>query len=156
MTLERSAGGTERPLDAPLLTFDIPALLTQMKQEGTWQTGSRNGVTLLKTEGLRVVLVAMHAGTEIPVHRAEGLIAVEVVEGRLVFRAGSRDVPLGKGHLLTLQPGIAHGVRAMDECAFLLTIASEAAHPAEYHGLAIRLDASMQGCRTVHPRTKTG
>jgi quercetin dioxygenase-like cupin family protein len=131
MTLERSTTGTERPLDAPLLTFDIPALLTQMKQESAWQTGSRNGITLLKTEGLRVVLVAMHAGTVIPVHKAEGPIAVEVVEGRLVFSAGSRDETLGKGQLLTLQPGIAHGLRAIDECAYLLTIASEAPHPAE-------------------------
>jgi quercetin dioxygenase-like cupin family protein len=131
MTLERSTTGTERPLDAPLLTFDIPTLLTQMKQESAWQTGSRNGVTLLKTEGLRVVLVAMHAGTEIPVHHAEGPIAVEVVEGRLVFSAGSRDVTLGKGQLLTLQPGIAHGLRAIDECAYLLTIAGETPHPAE-------------------------
>ncbi|MFI5398911.1 MAG: hypothetical protein ACHQ9S_25555 [Candidatus Binatia bacterium] len=131
MTLERSASGTERPLDAPLLTFDIPALLTQMKQESAWQTGSRNGVTLLKTEGLRVVLVAMHAGTLIPVHKAEGPIAVEVVEGRLLFSAASRDVTLGKGQLLTLQPGITHGLRAIDECAYLLTIASETPHPAE-------------------------
>jgi quercetin dioxygenase-like cupin family protein len=131
MTLERSAGGTERPLDAPLLTFDISALLTQLKQESAWQTGSRNGITLLKTEGLRVVLVAMHAGTIIPVHKAEGPIAVEVVEGRLVFSATSRDVTLGKGQLLTLQPGIAHGLRAIDECAYLLTIASETPHPAE-------------------------
>lgn len=131
VTLERSTTETERALDAPLLTFDIPALFTQMKQESTWQTGSRNGVTLLKTEGLRVVLVAMHAGTVIPVHKAEGPIAVEVVEGRLVFSAGSRDVTLGKGQLLTLQPAIAHGLRAIDECAYLLTIASEAPHPAE-------------------------
>lgn len=111
MTVERSAGATERPLDAVLLTFDIPA---QLKQESVWQTGSRNGITLLKTEGLRVVLVAMHAGTVIPVHKAEGPIAVEVVEGRLVFSAASRDVTLGKGQLLTLQPGIAHDLRAID------------------------------------------
>ncbi len=63
MTLERLTGSPERPLDAPLLTFDIPALLNQMKQESTWQKAVRNAITLLKAQGLRVVLVAMHAST---------------------------------------------------------------------------------------------
>lgn len=131
MTLERLTASPERSLDAPLLTFDIPALLTQMKQESRWQTGNRNAITLLKAQRLRVVLVAMHASTVIPLHHADGPISVQVVEGCLVFSAGSRDVTLGKGQLLTLQPGIAHGLRAIDECAYLLTIASEALHPAE-------------------------
>jgi len=130
-TLERSTGGTGRPLNAPLLTFDIPALLTQIKEESTWRTGSRNAITLLKTRGLRVVLVVMHAGTVIPPHRAEGPITVQVLEGQLVFSAGSKDVTLAPGQVLTLQPGIAHGLEAKGECGFLLTIASEAAHPAE-------------------------
>lgn len=130
-TLERLTGSPERPLDAPLLTFDIPALLTQMKQESTWQKADRNAITLLKAQGLRVVLVAMHAGTVIPIHHAEGPIAVQVVEGQLVFSAGSRSLTLSQGQLLTLQPGIPHGLEAIGGCAYLLTIASETPHPAE-------------------------
>ncbi|MFI5398776.1 MAG: cupin domain-containing protein [Candidatus Binatia bacterium] len=131
MTLERLTGSAERPLDAPLLTFDIPALLTQVKQESTWRTGSRNAITLLKTQGLRVVLVAMHAGTMIPSHRAEGPIAVQLLEGQLVFSAGSKNVTLAPAQLLTLQPGIPHDLEAKGECAFLLTIATETPHPVE-------------------------
>jgi len=131
MTLERLTGSPERPLDAPLLTFDIPALLTQVKQESAWRTGSRNAITLLKTQGLRVVLVALHADTVIPSHRAEGPITVQLLEGQLLFSAGSKDVTLAPGQLLTLQPGIAHGLKAKGDCAFLLTIATETPHPAE-------------------------
>ncbi len=131
MTLERLTGSPERPLDAPLLTFDIPALLTQMKQESTWQKADRNAITLLKARGVRVVLVALHAGTVIPSHLADGPITVQVLEGQLEFSAESRGVTLAAGQLLTLQPGIAHGLEAKGECAFLLTIASEPAHPVE-------------------------
>ncbi len=131
MPLERLIGGTERRLDAPLLTFDIRALLAQVKQESAWRTGTRNAITLLKTGRLRVVLVALHAGTVIPPHRADGPITAQVLEGQVVFSAESRDVTLAPGQLLTLQPGIAHGLEAKGECAFLLTIATETPHPAE-------------------------
>lgn len=131
MPTERLTGSPERALDGPLLTFDIPTLLMQMKQESTWHKGNRTAMTLLKTRGMRVVLVAMHAGTAIPAHRAEGPITVQAVEGRLTFRAGPSDVTLDPGQLLALQPGIVHGLEAISESAFLLTIASEAPHPAE-------------------------
>ncbi len=131
VTVDRTTSAAERPLDGPLLTFDIPALLTQLKRENVWQTGSRNGITLLKTDGLRVVLVAMHAGTSIPVHKAEGPIAVEVLAGHVVLSAGGQDLSLGEGQLLTLQAGIPHGLHAVEDCSCLLTIAAEAPHPAE-------------------------
>ncbi len=131
LTIDRSTCAAERPLDGPLLTFDIPALLTQLKREHAWQTGSRNGLTLLKTDRLRVVLVAMHARTEIPPHKAEGPLAVEVVDGTLRFTTGGQEVSLSEGQLLTLQAGMPHGLHAVTECSFLLTIAAEAPHPAE-------------------------
>ncbi|MFN8627832.1 MAG: cupin domain-containing protein [Candidatus Binatia bacterium] len=130
-TIDRSTSAAERPLDGPLLTFDLPALRAQLKREHAWQTGSRNGITLLKTDRLRVVLVAMHAGTEIPPHKAEGPLAVEIVDGTLKFTAGAQEVSLSQGQLLTLQSGMPHGLHAVTECSFLLTIAADAAHPAE-------------------------
>ena len=66
-TTERSL--TEYSLDAPLLTFDIPTLLAQLKHEDLWRTGKRNAMTLLKDRGLRVVLIVMHASTAIPSHQ---------------------------------------------------------------------------------------
>ena len=130
-TIERSPGGTQRTLDAALLTFDIPALLTEMKRERAWQTGDRTAMTLLKTRELRLVLVAMHAGTAVPEHRAEGAVAVHVVQGRVLLHSRVGDVTLDAGQLLTLQPGIWHGVRAIDDCAYLLAMAAVAAHPVE-------------------------
>ncbi|MCC6849273.1 MAG: cupin domain-containing protein [Deltaproteobacteria bacterium] len=122
---------SQRPLDATLLTHDLREECAQLKSEPTWQTAHRNGVTLFKTPGLRVVLVAMHAGTEIPAHRAEGAIAVQVVEGRVLFTVGADEIPLEPGRLVTLQAGVAHALTAATESAFLLTIGGDAPHPAE-------------------------
>ena|SRR5262245_5032991 len=131
MTPQRPHPTTERPLDAPLLTFDLSTLVTQIKSEDTWAKGSRNGMTLLKGQGLRVVLVAMRAGTVIPSHRAEGPLSLQVVEGTLKFIAAPQEVTLGEGQVLTLQAGIPHRVEAIEESAFLLTLATETPSPAE-------------------------
>jgi quercetin dioxygenase-like cupin family protein len=122
---------TERPLDAPVLTFDLPTLLTQIKREAVWQRGQRNGITLLKSPGLRVVLVAMHAGTAIATHRADSPLSFQVVEGVVRFSAESQSWTLAAGHLLTLHAGIAPAVEAVVEAAFRLTLATPSLHPAE-------------------------
>ena len=108
---------TEYSLDAPLLTFDIPTLLAQLKHEDLWRTGKRNAMTLLKDRGLRVVLIVMHASTAIPSHQAESPLSVQVVEGRLQVRTDAEPVTLKKGHMLAL-----------------LTLATSQLHPAEYEG----------------------
>jgi quercetin dioxygenase-like cupin family protein len=131
MATQRPHPGTERPLDAPLLTFDIPTLLSQIKHEDAWPKGARNGMTLLKAQGLQVVLIAMHAGAVIPSHRAESPISVQVIEGMIKFSADAQALTLGTGQLLTLQAGIPHTVEAVEEAAFLLTLATETPHPGE-------------------------
>lgn len=129
MTIERLL--EPHSLDAPLMTFDLTTLIAEMKAEPTWQAASRNAITLLKDHGLRVVLVVMRAGSVIASHRAQGPITIQVLDGRLSLTVGTRGVPLGSGGLLTLAAGAAHDVRALDDSAFLLTVAAEGRHPAE-------------------------
>jgi quercetin dioxygenase-like cupin family protein len=131
MASERPHPGTERSVDAPLLTFDLAALLDQVKREDTWANAPRTGITLLKGQRLRVVLVALHAGAEIPSHQTDSPISVQVIEGTLTFRTDAQTLTLRTGQLLTLQAGIRHAVEAVEESAFILTMATEAPHPIE-------------------------
>ena len=129
MTVERML--TEHGVDAPLMAFELATMIRQMKAEPTWETSNRNAMTLLKDHALRVVLVAMRAGERIPSHRTDGPITVQVLDGRLRFTAGSREVALEPGRIVTLAPEIDHDLVAIDECAFLLTVGAERTHPAE-------------------------
>jgi quercetin dioxygenase-like cupin family protein len=131
MASERPHSATERPMDAPLLTFDLPALLAQLKREETWANAPRTGLTLLKGQRLRVVLVALHAGATIPSHHTDSPISVQVIEGALTVRTEAQTLTLHPGHLLTLQAGIPHAVDAVEESAFLLTMATATPHPVE-------------------------
>ena len=130
-TLERSSETTERSLDQPVMTFDLPAILVDLKHEPTWRTARRNAVTLLKQPIFRIVLVALQAGAEVASHQTDSPVTVQAIEGRLAVRVGADECVLGAGQLLTLRPGLRHTVRAQDDSAFLLTLASEAMHPAE-------------------------
>jgi quercetin dioxygenase-like cupin family protein len=131
-TLEGSSETTERSLDRSVMTFDLPAILGSMKQEATWRTARRNAMTLVKQPIFRVVLVALQAGAEIGAHDTESPITVQVIEGRLAIRVGVDELVLGAGQLLVLRPGLRHPMSAQDYAAFLLTLATEATHPAEH------------------------
>jgi quercetin dioxygenase-like cupin family protein len=131
MASQRPHPTTERPLDAPLLTFDLATLVAQLKGEAAWHTGTRNAMTLHKGPGLRVVLIVMHANTTIPSHHADGPISVQVLAGSITFRATARVVTLHTGQLLTLAAGIPHVVEAEEESAFLLTMGIAISSPAE-------------------------
>jgi quercetin dioxygenase-like cupin family protein len=106
----------------PLMEFDLPAEIDRLRTETTWSTG-QNAKTLVKYDDLRVVLTALRAKARIPEHKTEGRISVHVISGHLRLRAGGRTFSLRPGSLLTLDHGVPHDVEALEESAFLLTIA---------------------------------
>ncbi len=110
-------------LDAPLLTFDLRALVRQMKDEEAWRKGERHSMPLFKTDRMRVMLIALRAGAALSSHRADGPITVQVIEGRITFSAESQTVTLAAGQMLSLQAGLPHAVNAPEESVFLLTVA---------------------------------
>jgi quercetin dioxygenase-like cupin family protein len=114
MASQRPHPVTRRPVDAPLLTFDLPALLARVKREDTWANAPRTGLTLLKGQRLHVVLVALRAGATIPSRQTDSPISLRVVEGQLTFRTETHALTLPLGQLLTLRAGIPHGVDAVE------------------------------------------
>jgi quercetin dioxygenase-like cupin family protein len=112
------------PLDAPLSTFDLMTLVQQIKQEEAWRKGERFTMPLFKTERMRVMLVALRAGTALSSHRADGPITVHLLEGRITFSAESKTVTLTEGQMLSLQAWLPHAVDAPEDAVFLLTVAA--------------------------------
>ena len=113
-----------RLIDAAIVTIDLPSFIEQIRQEAPWKDTDRNAITLFKTNGMRIVLIALHAGTEMKTHTADGIISVQVIEGRMKFNANNQSVELDKGQMLTLHQGIQHSVQAVSETIFLLTLTS--------------------------------
>lgn len=113
---------THRALDLPLMTFDIPAEIADMKASDQWKTARRGAKTLAKNGDVRMVLVGLSKGLAIHEHRAEGPITVSVAEGKLRFKVGDEERILERGALLTLGSGITHQLEALEDSAFVVTV----------------------------------
>ncbi len=113
-----------RVLNAELLLLDLPAAAGQLHQEPAWASSDRNALTLFKSDTLRLVLTALHAGATMKTHTAKGIISVQVLAGRLTFGTAAQTVELSIGQLLTLQAGVPHSVTALEDTTFLLTLAA--------------------------------
>jgi quercetin dioxygenase-like cupin family protein len=59
----------------------------------------------------------------IPTHKTEGRISVHVLSGHIQLKASGRTFSLRPGGVLALDHGIPHEIEALQESAFLLTIA---------------------------------
>lgn len=117
----------ERVLDAPLVNIDIGRFITQIKKEAAWDNSDRNAITVYKTDGLRMVLVALHEGAVMAKHTAAGIISVQVLEGEINFTTDEQSVILKKEQMIALHKGLPHSVTALKESVFLLTLTTSLA-----------------------------
>lgn len=113
-----------RPLTGPMLTFDLDALLQELRNEESFQRSGRAGRTLAKSGRLRVTLVAMAQGNEIGTHQADSPMTLQVLRGHIRYRANGAEHELSAGDLLFFGPGDAHDIRAEEESALLITISA--------------------------------
>ena len=113
----------DRVLDASLVTMDLNHLIEQVRKESPWKESDRNSITIFKSDNMRVVLIGLHEGAELKTHTANGIISVQVLEGHIKFTTEQNTVELQKGQMLALHKKIPHGVVALKETFFLLTMA---------------------------------
>jgi len=117
-----SLHNTERLLDGPLLIFDLPSLMEKIIPEDSWQKNKRNSITLLKSENMRLVLIALSSGEEIDFRQSDNLISLQLMKGEVEFYTENKTVILKQGQLLTLHENIQHSLVAIGETIFLLTV----------------------------------
>ena len=74
---------------------------------------------------LRQTLVALTAGTALGEHESPGEATLQVMEGRVVVRAGSDQWEIGVGDHVVLPPQ-RHDLAALADSVVLLTVATRA------------------------------
>jgi quercetin dioxygenase-like cupin family protein len=117
---------SDRDLNAPMVTMDLISLQAQIKNEESYRNGDRNAITIFKSDGMRIVLIALHEGAEMKTHKAPGMISVQVLEGNIIFKTEQETTDRTAGQMLVLHTGIPHSVVAKTASVFLLTLALKA------------------------------
>jgi quercetin dioxygenase-like cupin family protein len=112
----------ERALDAALMSFDLASVVRSLRSEESYRAGTHDAITLTKSHGLRLVVVAMKAGTELPPNRTDGSLALHVLEGEIEVAVAARCERLRAGQMAMVHAEVPYSVRAASDAAFVLTV----------------------------------
>jgi quercetin dioxygenase-like cupin family protein len=105
-----------------MLTFDLNGEIKRLREENSWQ-GGRDSETLVKNEDFRILLTVLKANALLHEHKATGRISVHVLSGHIQMHVQDKVFDLPAGNLLALDRAVPHDVKALEDSAFLLTIA---------------------------------
>jgi quercetin dioxygenase-like cupin family protein len=106
----------------PWRHLDFHHEIDELKTSDYWKSEDRTAKTLLKEEHFRIVLTLMKAGAVLKEHRAEGNVALHVLQGSIQIEADGNTGQVEQGQMMILSPGAPHSVQALDETAFLMLI----------------------------------
>lgn len=93
--------------------------IASLVEVGTESTVSR---TVLKADGVRLVLFAFDVGQELSEHTAAVPVLLRVLDGRLTVSAAGRTVELASGGIVHLPARLPHAVIALEPTRMLLTM----------------------------------
>ncbi len=102
--------------------LDLAQEMLNSEQTKPWQAG-HTARTLFKKSDFRLVLISMEKGSVLKEHHADGTISVQVLNGSVRFTAQGEAHTLQTHSLLALGASIKHEVEALEDSAFLLTLA---------------------------------
>ena len=118
-----SAERASRWLAGSLLNFDLTDEVHRLQEEASWQQAGRNAKTRVKEADLRVVLVALRGGAAMDPHQATGPITIQAITGKFRVSLPDQHVNLAPGQMVALEAMLRHSVAALEDGAFLLTVA---------------------------------
>jgi quercetin dioxygenase-like cupin family protein len=110
------------------LRFDLTEETQRASDPEALARTGRSARTLLKDGPLRVTLIVLGPGGDIPEHQTEGPITIHVLRGALRLNVEGTDYGLGTGDLLSIGTGASHSLMSDQGAALLLTVAFEQGH----------------------------
>lgn len=106
--------------------FSTDELGRQLRGEPEYESHRRTGITLMKTDSLRVLLETAEAGTSIESHVVRGAATIYVVEGRLEIETQDRTWSAAAGEMAVLPAGESRRIACRERSVFLMALAPDA------------------------------
>lgn len=106
--------------------FSADELSATLRGEPEYRCNRHTGITLMKTDELRVVLAAADAGATLESHVVRGPATIFVLEGRLEIEMQERTHGASRGDLVVLPRGETRRIVCSEESTFLLALSPSA------------------------------
>jgi quercetin dioxygenase-like cupin family protein len=106
----------------PQIQFDIERVAAKLLAEPLPANRLHRQETLYRHGSLTLALFLFEQGASLPQHTADGVVTVQVLQGRLKMSAEGKDHDLPAGSVLVLAPGVRHDVQAVEASRMLLTV----------------------------------
>jgi hypothetical protein len=101
-----------RPLSAGLLVVDVAALVTDLREEASYQADGRDSETIVSDGPARVIVTVLEAGMDLGAERSDGHVMLLLVEGSGALGRDGAESPMTAGSLAVLAPGEPWSLRA--------------------------------------------
>lgn len=111
---ERFSGETQ--------SFDLERIFDRLAEESHPPIDGHHQITLFKSGASTVMAFLFEAGGCLPRHQADGIVTIQVIEGRVEVETTKERHAVGAGGLLVLRPGVPHEVDAVEPTEMIVTI----------------------------------
>jgi quercetin dioxygenase-like cupin family protein len=107
-----------------LNSSDLSVLVSNLKNEETWEQGELKSAVLLKSPAKKIILTVLHKGTEIRSYQSDYSLTFQVIEGKLKLNYGNKMFNLRKGEVLIMNERVKYKIESFEDSAFLMILAS--------------------------------
>lgn len=112
----------ENRLAAPVQAVDLASAAARLRAEAHPSVAGHRQIAVLRHGPVTMILFLFETDGLMKEHRADGVVTIHVLDGRLQVMVGEEHREVGAGELLALAPGLTHSVRALLPSEMLLTV----------------------------------
>jgi len=72
-------------MDAALVTINLRSFTKQIREDKVWKENKHNAITVIETEVMRIVLIALQKDAEMIEYTEGGMLSIHRIEGQILF-----------------------------------------------------------------------
>lgn len=128
--MERLRPHPEDRLAAPVQVVDLAAAAAELRAEKHAPVSGHRQIAVVRHGPVTVIQFVFTQGGLLKEHRADGVVTIQVLSGRLKVVVEDEAREVGRDELMALAPGVPHSVTALEQTDMLLTVHRVAANGA--------------------------
>ena len=120
--MERLRQHPEDRLASPVQVVDLAAAAAGLKAEAHASVSGHRQIAVVRHGPVTIIQFVFDEGGLLKEHRAEGVVTIHVLSGRLQVVVDEESRAVGQGELMALAPGVPHSLLALAPSEMLLTV----------------------------------